>query len=146
MDTQDRNAAQHPVERTPEQWSERMAEWGEPKYRGLQVFRWIHQRGVMDANAMSDLPQALRAKLVEDALASHVAIDTIRDALDGTRKLLIMLPDQRKIETVLIPRGSVAPQEVYAPEADDEESVGVATPKVFSQCISTEVGCAMGCA
>jgi 23S rRNA (adenine2503-C2)-methyltransferase len=146
MDTQDRNAAQHPVERTPEQWSERMAEWGEPKYRGLQVFRWIHQRGVMDANAMSDLPKALRAKLVEDGLASPVAIDTIRDALDGTRKLLVMLPDQRKIETVLIPRGTVAPQEVYAPEADDEERPGVAQPLVFSQCISTQVGCAMGCA
>ena len=72
----------------------------------------------------------------------------MRDALDGTRKLLVMLPDQRKIETVLIPRGSVSREEVYAPEADDDghDDIGRAAPVVFSQCISTQVGCAMGCA
>jgi len=145
MDLKDQNAAQHPVERTPEQWSERLAEWGEPKYRGLQIFRWIHQRGVMDPNEMSDLPKALRAKLVEDGLSSPSRIDTIRDALDGTRKVLLALHDDRKIETVLIPRGSVAPQDIYSFESDEDESAGVQAPAVFSQCISTQVGCAMGC-
>jgi 23S rRNA (adenine2503-C2)-methyltransferase len=148
MSSQDQNAAQHPVERTPEQWSERLAEWDQPKYRGLQIFRWIHQRGVMDPNEMSDLPKALRAKLIEDGLASPVSIDLIRDAIDGTRKVLVALHDDRKIESVLIPRGSAAQQDIYTQElfeGQDDETPGVATPSVFSQCISTQVGCAMGC-
>jgi len=147
MPAEDQSAAQHPVERSPEQWAERMAGWGEPKYRGLQVFRWIHQRGVMDPGAMSDLPKALRAKLIEDGLAAPVSVDTIRDALDGTRKLLVALPDARKIESVLIPRGAVAREDVYAPHDDGEDEPGAAAaPSTFSQCISTQVGCAMGCA
>jgi 23S rRNA (adenine2503-C2)-methyltransferase len=145
MQSQPPTAAQHPVERTPEQWSERLAEWGQPKYRGLQIFRWIHQRGVMDPNEMSDLPKALRAKLIEDGLSSPVSIDLIRDAIDGTRKVLVALHDDRKIECVLIPRGSVAPQDIYAPEGDDDVTPGVAASSAFSQCISTQVGCAMGC-
>jgi 23S rRNA (adenine2503-C2)-methyltransferase len=140
MDKADR----HPVERTPEEWAARMAAWGEPKYRGLQVFRWIHARGVFDPAEMSDLPKALREKLAEDGLAAPVTLAMLREATDGTRKLLVALPDERKVESVLIPRGAVERQDVYAPESMDEpgeEQVSVA----YSECISTQVGCAMAC-
>jgi 23S rRNA (adenine2503-C2)-methyltransferase len=51
------------LERLPEEWAELFVEWDEPRYRALQVFRWIHQRGVADPEQMSDLPKALRARL-----------------------------------------------------------------------------------
>jgi 23S rRNA (adenine2503-C2)-methyltransferase len=121
-----------------------MAAWGEPKYRGLQVFRWIHQRGVFDPGAMSDLPKGLREKLLEDGLTAPVTLALMQEATDGTRKLLVALPDERKVESVLIPRGAVERQDVYAPEGMDdpgEEQVSAA----YSECISTQVGCAMAC-
>ena len=49
--------AQHPLERLPEEWAEVLGAWGEPRYRGLQVFQWIHQRGVLDPDAMTNLPK-----------------------------------------------------------------------------------------
>src|SRR5690606_35220313 len=52
-----------PLARFPEEWEAALAELGEPRYRGKQLFRWIHRRGVFDPQAMSDLPEALRGKL-----------------------------------------------------------------------------------
>jgi 23S rRNA (adenine2503-C2)-methyltransferase len=96
---------------------------GVPKFRGRQIFHWIHGRGVTDFDAMSDLSKALR-----DRLAGAFAIATPRVAAkqtstDGTTKFLLTLGDGKQIEAVYIPD---TPAQTF--------------------CISTQVGCAMGCA
>lgn len=131
------------LERLPEEWSELLRSWGEPAYRGLQVFRWIHQRGVIDPAAMTDLGKGLRQKLAERALAWPLRIDGVHDSEDGTKKLLVKTEDDRAIECVLIPMASASRGDVYAAEdplgEDDERETPV------TECISTQVGCAMGC-
>jgi 23S rRNA (adenine2503-C2)-methyltransferase len=59
----DNAVATDPIELLPEQWSELLGTWREPRYRALQVFRWIHERGVFDPQQMSDLPKSLRTRL-----------------------------------------------------------------------------------
>jgi len=145
----------HPLVRTPEEWREALVRMGERPYRALPIFQWIHRRGVTDARAMTDLPASLRDRLVEDGLGPVLEVTTVRRSLDDTRKLLVQFEDQATVETVLIPAvsgpGSAAPSaepgtdDADAATADleeDEESAGV---RRVTQCISTQVGCAMGC-
>jgi 23S rRNA (adenine2503-C2)-methyltransferase len=102
-----------------------MTEWGEPAYRGKQIFDWIHRRGVLDPEDMSNVPKSLRARLKEEGLGWPLEIVSSHESADRTRKLLVGMPDGERVETVLIPQ-----------LGDD----GVVT-----QCISSQVGCAMGC-
>ncbi|HEY6881040.1 MAG TPA: 23S rRNA (adenine(2503)-C(2))-methyltransferase RlmN [Polyangiales bacterium] len=136
---------QGPLERLPEEWAAALVAMGEPKYRGLAVFRWIHQRGVLDPEQMSDLPKSLREKLRAEGLG--VPMEVVHEHLsdDTTRKLLLKLSDDKEIESVLIPQRVQTQADVGADdpeEGDDEESTPDA---LFTQCISTQVGCAMGC-
>jgi 23S rRNA (adenine2503-C2)-methyltransferase len=136
-------------------------------FHGKQVFRWIQARGVTDASQMSDLPAGLRAKLAEpvesggSGLGSVLQIVREQRASDDTRKLLVALGDGANVETVLIPRvaggRSTLPSPVDDVEADadaaaaveDEDEPGSEQdsegPIPVTQCISTQVGCAMGC-
>ena len=54
-----------PSARLPEEWQAELAAMGQPRYRAQQVFRWIHQKGELDPNRMTDLPADLRAALAE---------------------------------------------------------------------------------
>ncbi|MFZ4480182.1 MAG: 23S rRNA (adenine(2503)-C(2))-methyltransferase RlmN [Rhodoferax sp.] len=95
---------------------------GEKRYRAVQLFRWIHQKGASDFDAMSDLAKALREKL---KLAAHVkALDVISEHIssDGTIKWLFDVGAGDAVEAVFIP----------------EEDRG-------TLCISSQAGCAMGC-
>jgi 23S rRNA (adenine2503-C2)-methyltransferase len=148
-----------PLERLPEEWADALQRLGEPRYRGLQVFRWIHQRGVLDPEQMSDLPKALRAKLAQEGLTSPLSVAAEHLSEDTTRKLLLRLEDAREIESVLIPQRIQTEADVV--ELDDVEARGSAREQdeaddagreqdddrvaLFTQCISTQVGCAMGC-
>jgi len=146
----------HPLARTPAEWSERLASLGERGFRAQQVFRWLHGRGVLDPTQMTDLPGSLRQKLADDGLGPTAAVAELRRSLDGTRKLLVKMNDGLTVESVLIPSvsGPGKPGEVLdadASAADDEEGEEAeareeAAEKVrVTQCISTQVGCAMGC-
>lgn len=118
-------APSHPIARLPAEWEERVLDWGEPAYRGKQIFDWIHRQGVLDPNEMSNLPKALRERLSEEGLGWPIHVVSAHESADHTRKLLVGMPDGERVETVLIP------------QLDDE--------RVFTQCISSQVGCAMGC-
>ena len=136
-----------PFEWLPEEWAERLTEWGEPSYRAGQIFRWIHQRGVADPAAMTDQPKALRERLGTLGLTAPAHVNRVHGSEDGTTKLLVGLHDALEVETVLIPRGTPAAEGPYASEDGDgevDENEPRALPRV-SQCISTQVGCAMGC-
>ena len=96
-------------------------EQGTPAFRGKQIFRWIHQGA--DFDEMTNLPLSLREKLAATAVAQPVSIRLKRvSALDGTVKFLYALKDGNCVEGVLM-----------------RYKYGV------SLCISTQVGCRMGC-
>ncbi|HBM81740.1 MAG TPA: 23S rRNA (adenine(2503)-C(2))-methyltransferase RlmN [Clostridiaceae bacterium] len=95
---------------------------GERKFRGEQIFRWIY-KGIEKIDEMSDLPEAFRKKLNENTCVSNLTI--VRkyvSKIDGTSKYLLETEDGNIIESVLMEYG-------YG----------------LSACISTQVGCAMGC-
>ncbi len=99
-----------------------LAERGQPKMRAGQIRRWVVARRAMSFEAMSDLPKALRAELGAAFRVFGSSIDQHFTARDHTHKLLLRLSDGKIIECVLI------------------QDAGRATA-----CISTQVGCAMGC-
>ena len=149
-----------PLARTPDEWARVMTSLGGRAFHGRQVFKWLQVRGVTDTRAMTDLPSALRTSLAGLGLGEVAKITLERRAPDDTRKLLVELAGGVTVETVLIPsvtRGTsdlpspVQPMEdADAAAADDEEDEGEAETASaavvrVTQCISTQVGCAMGC-
>jgi len=100
-----------------------LADLGMPRFHGRQIFHWIYARGVTDFARMTDLSQALRQKLAASFTISTPALESKQVSSDGTTKYLLRLDDGRRIEAVFIPD---TPAQTF--------------------CISTQVGCAMGCA
>jgi 23S rRNA (adenine2503-C2)-methyltransferase len=94
----------------------------EPAYRGTQLAQWVYEKAAVDFSAMTDLPAAMRARLNEIAVVSPNAISAVQRSQDGTVKCLLRLADGNEVECVLLPY---------------EDRVSV--------CLSTQVGCAMGC-
>jgi 23S rRNA (adenine2503-C2)-methyltransferase len=126
-----------PIERLPVEWEALLENWKQPRYRATQVFRWIHQRGVVETEQMTNLPQALRTELRDAGLGACASLMDTRVSSDGTKKLLIGLTDGYRVESVLIPQSAL-------PEGDDEPDAAEDDRDV-TQCISSQVGCAMGC-
>jgi 23S rRNA (adenine2503-C2)-methyltransferase len=108
---------------TKQELAEQLRAWGEPRYRADQIWQWIFQRGATQFAQMTNLPISLRARLDETFVIHplrEVQAVTSRDQL--TRKVLFALNDGHSIETVLM---------LY----DRRRTL----------CISTQVGCGMGC-
>lgn len=100
-----------------------VTEMGLPRYRAGQIFRWLHQKQVSSFAEMSDLSAALREQLAEKFYINAVGIKKrLVSSLDGTVKYLYELSDGNCVEAVLM-----------------EYRHGMAL------CISTQVGCRMGC-
>ena len=95
---------------------------GEKRFRATQVFRWIHQRGASDFDAMSDLAKALRDKLKGCARVEALPVISEHVSSDGTVKWLFDVGDGNAVEAVFIPE-------------DDRGTL----------CISSQAGCAVGC-
>ena len=102
-------------------------EMGEPPYRGRQIFSWLYAHGVSEFSQMTNIPKGFRAKLGEAAQLETFELDRVSKSSDGTEKYLLRLRDGARIESVRIPMRNVN---------------GVMR---WSLCISTQVGCAMGC-
>jgi 23S rRNA (adenine2503-C2)-methyltransferase len=144
--------------RLPSEWAADVTKLGGRPFHGKQIFRWIHARGVTDPAKMTDLSAALRQKLAELGMGAGLDVTSERRAADGTRKLLVRLTDGASVETVLIPEIPRVAGALPSPLAsegdadaaalDDEEMpLGPVEPGPIrvTQCISTQVGCAMGC-
>jgi len=131
----------HPVARLPEEWRPFLAERGEPAFRADQIYRWIHAQGVFEPERMSNLSRGLRAQLAELNLTCPLTEVSARRSSDGTRKLLLRLHDGLAIECVLIPQGPLDDED---DDGGDDEAESV-TDKPLTLCVSTQVGCAMGC-
>ncbi|MGE5360225.1 MAG: 23S rRNA (adenine(2503)-C(2))-methyltransferase RlmN [Bacteroidales bacterium] len=100
-----------------------LAERTEDRFRARQVFAWVYKRGVGDFDHMSDLSKALRSTLQSDLVLRTPQVAERHESTDGTTKFALELADHRRIESVFIP-----------------DSPG------NTLCISSQVGCAMGCA
>lgn len=99
-----------------------MSENGESAFRAKQILSWIY-KGVMDFEGMKNIPKSLINKLKENfAITMPEIIEVYKSELDGTEKFLLGFPDGNLIESVLMryKHGN-------------------------SICISTQVGCRMGC-
>ncbi len=130
----------HPVARLPQEWTAWAVAAGERPYRGEQIFRWIHQRGITAPGEMTNLSKPLRRRLEEEGLRSPVSVVEERRSDDGTRKLLCELEDGARIECVLIPMTRDVSDGYWDDDAEDERE-----PQRVTLCVSTQVGCAMGC-
>ena len=95
---------------------------GEKRYRAVQLFRWIHQKGATQFDAMTDLAKSLRQKLPLAARLTGPVLLSQHISADGTIKWLFDVGGGDAIETVFIP----------------EEDRG-------TLCISSQAGCAVGC-
>jgi 23S rRNA (adenine2503-C2)-methyltransferase len=137
-----------PVARLPEEWVTELAALGEPKYRALQIFRWIHRRGELDAAKMTDLPLALRERLAGAGLTAPLEVVDVHRAKDGTRKLVLAMQGGGRIECVLIPMTPLSGDADLAAAADDDDDPVFGEPAEKTRvtlCVSTQFGCAMGC-
>jgi len=121
---------------------------GEKRFRAVQLFRWIHQRGARDFSAMTDLARSLREKLPAHARIEGLKLLSRQDSADGTIKWLFDVGDGNAIETVFIPEygGAGPPQGAVAPPRG--AAAGGAGALLLDRgtlCISSQAGCAVGC-
>ncbi len=146
-----------PLARYPEEWEQAVTSLGARSFAGKQVFRWIQGRSVMSVDGMTDIAGGLREKLREAGVGPVLEVALVQTSTDGTRKLLVKMKDGATVETVLIP-GTTGPKrfaegadaasdteadaDAAAADTDEEEEGGAVR---VTQCISTQVGCAMGC-
>jgi 23S rRNA (adenine2503-C2)-methyltransferase len=98
------------------------AQHGHAAFRARQVFRWIHQKGVADFDAMSDLAKPLRQFLREHAHVAALPVLTESRSADGTVKWLFDVGQGNAVEAVFIP------------EAQRN-----------TLCVSSQAGCAVNC-
>lgn len=99
-----------------------VASLGENRYRARQMMEWVYHHNASSFEEMTNLPKEFRSKI---SIASHISnpnIKKIQKASDGTHKFLFELKDRNCIESVLIPE-----------------------KKHRTICLSTQVGCALGC-
>ncbi len=98
------------------------ADLGEKPFHADQVLKWIHQRGVTDLEAMTDISKSLRSKLVE---ATQITLPTVVEDFasdDGSRKWIVQVASGSRVEMVFIP----------------ESTRG-------TLCISSQAGCSLDC-
>ena len=98
------------------------SEIGEPKFRAKQLIKWIHQKGVLDFEEMSDFNKQLRSKLKSLAVLLPPKIEEVHKSPEGTIKYLIKLESGSMVEMVRIPE-----------------------KKRMTLCISSQAGCALQC-
>jgi 23S rRNA (adenine2503-C2)-methyltransferase len=91
-------------------------------YRAGQILRWIYHRGVSSFSDMTDLSKDFRGFLSERLVITRLETERVQTSRDGSMKYLFCLRDGQHVESVLIPE-----------------------PGHWTLCISTQVGCAMGC-
>jgi len=96
--------------------------FGKERYRSVQVLRWLYQKGVHSFDEMTNLSNKFRQDLSKVSYISTFPPLHVEQAKDGTKKFLFQLQDGNRIESVLIP-----------------------DKKRLTLCLSTQVGCTLGC-
>ncbi len=108
----------------PDELKTYVASLGEPAFRGAQLFQWLHRHEADDFEAMTTLSKSLRERLAANTSARMLTLKSEHPSEDGTVKFVFDAKDGARIESVYIPM-----------HAEGRHTL----------CISTQVGCAMGC-
>ncbi len=103
-------------------------EMGQQPFRGRQLFRWLYAKAARSFDEMTDLPRSFREQLEASAVIRTSEPTLVREATDGTVKVLFRLSSGKQVEAVLIP------------DFDEEGD-----PRRMTVCVSSQVGCAMAC-
>lgn len=112
----------HLLDRTESELQNWMKEHGHPAFRAKQIRRWLFTGRASSFDQMTDLPAKLRAELAESFDVFNATEALVSTSRDGTEKILVRLHDGGEVECVLLRDGSRR-----------------------SICVSSQVGCAMGC-
>jgi 23S rRNA (adenine2503-C2)-methyltransferase len=107
---------------TPAELGALLASLGEKPYRTRQIHRWLHQKAAASLDEMTDVPKALREALAARCTLTTLATDLEQRSSDGTIKWRWRTHDGKLVESV------------YLPEEDRK-----------TLCVSSQVGCAVGC-
>ena len=107
----------------PDEWKPILAERGLRAFRADQILQSLYRDCIRDWDGATTLPKDFRETLKEEFPITPCEVAAVSESSDGTKKLLVSFADGEAVETVLIPAASR-----------------------FTQCISTQAGCAMGCA
>ncbi len=122
VDSETGDGKRHLLDLSSEDFIKWLESHDQPAFRAKQIWHWVFQRRVSDFQQMTDLPQKLR-DLLEQSFSVFVASEVKAvSSTDGTDKLLVRLPDGGEVECVLLRDGTRR-----------------------SICVSSQVGCAMGC-
>ena len=106
-----------------------LKERGEAPFRAKQIYTWLYRQLVTDFTEMTNLPQALRQRLSEEASIGPVIVRSEQHSKDDrTRKILLELEDGKLVESVLM---------LYPPLGENSARATV--------CVSSQAGCAFGC-
>jgi len=107
----------------PDEWKPILAERGMRPFRADQILQSLYRDYITDWDQATTLPRDFRERLKAEFPMTSTETKAVSESADGTKKLLLAFDDGNAVETVLIPAKGR-----------------------FTQCISTQVGCAMGCA
>ena len=107
---------------SPQELEHFISSFGKERYRSTQILRWLYQEGVQSFDEMTNLSKRFRGELNQVSFISTLHPLKVEQAGDGTKKFLFQLEDENRIESVLIPDKSR-----------------------LTLCVSTQVGCALGC-
>ncbi len=107
---------------SPDELAHRLTEWGLERFRFTQLMGWLYDKNVTEWENMTNLGKSLRSELAQIFQLGVLEPSDEQVSVDGARKFLFELDDMEKVESVFIPDG-----------------------KRRTLCISTQVGCSMGC-
>lgn len=135
----------HPLAWLPQEWGDWLDDT-QARYRGEQIFRWLHFHREFRPEQMTNLNKVLRQRLASTQVELPVCVDAVHGPAEGTRKLVLSLEGGARIESVLIPMTRTTETDdadlgaLEGPEAEED----LAATRV-TLCVSTQFGCAMGC-
>jgi len=115
---------------------EELSEIIKPSFRAKQIYQWLYQKYITSFDEMKNLPKELIAQLNERYYLDPLVIAKIEESRDGSKKYLFELKDGNTVESVLLPMKQ---------EQTDEEGKLIHHTR-FTICISSQVGCKIGCA
>jgi 23S rRNA (adenine2503-C2)-methyltransferase len=116
-------SAQNLVGMLPSEMEDLAVQLGASRYRGRQLATWIYRKGVVDLEAMTDLPKDFRATLADRVVLRLPEVERETASQDGSRKLVFRLDDGALVSSVLMPEDGRV-----------------------TLCLSTQVGCGYACA
>jgi len=107
-----------------------------PAFRAKQIYQWIYHKYAINFEEMKNLPKEMREKLAEEYILTPLKTLTVQNSIDGSRKYLFELHDGHTVEAVLL---LMREKEYY-------EDGSVKHQERYTVCISSQVGCKVGCA